>query len=249
MTTTLFMAVVNALPQSGSSAPACATTCLTESMSDSGCQTASIQCLCTSQQYISAVTSCVVNSCQQDEFDAALTYAQSLCNGAGVPLSLDTATISGLNGGAGASATSSAADVSSSSADASTTEDLSSASSSLSSSASAAASTSASTSASTTSAQSEQASERATSDASSASATSGASGSVTSPGASARATSGSASAASASASVSASGSAAAAATTSSTSAGNLPTYATVHVWFAVLGTVVASLAFGVLAFM
>ncbi|KAK9353750.1 hypothetical protein V1523DRAFT_449046 [Lipomyces doorenjongii] len=74
--------------------PSCASSCITNSMSSSGCQSANIQCLCTSQSYIDAVTSCVESSCASSDFGAALSYAQSLCAGAGVTLSIDTATLS-----------------------------------------------------------------------------------------------------------------------------------------------------------
>ncbi|KAK9362477.1 hypothetical protein V1504DRAFT_490422 [Lipomyces starkeyi] len=74
--------------------PSCASSCITGSMSSSDCQSANIECLCTSQSYIDAVTSCVQSTCASSDFGAALSYAQSLCSGAGVTLSIDTATLS-----------------------------------------------------------------------------------------------------------------------------------------------------------
>ncbi|KAK9316150.1 hypothetical protein V1522DRAFT_379399 [Lipomyces starkeyi] len=74
--------------------PSCASSCITGSMSSSDCQSVNIECLCTSQSYIDAVTSCVQSTCASSDFDAALAYAQSLCSGAGVTLSIDTATLS-----------------------------------------------------------------------------------------------------------------------------------------------------------
>ncbi|KAK9325704.1 hypothetical protein V1517DRAFT_305121 [Lipomyces orientalis] len=94
--------------------PACASTCITGSLSSSNCETASVQCLCTSQSFIDAVVSCVQSTCQSSDYGAALDYAQSLCSGAGVTLSINTATFTA--GGAQASSASAEASTTSSSA-------------------------------------------------------------------------------------------------------------------------------------
>ncbi|KAJ8103244.1 hypothetical protein POJ06DRAFT_246988 [Lipomyces tetrasporus] len=101
----------------GQQPPACASTCITGSLSSSGCDTATVQCLCTSQSFINAVVSCVQSTCAPSDFGAALDYAQGLCGNAGVTLSINTATFTA--GGAQASDISSASE--SASAEASTT--------------------------------------------------------------------------------------------------------------------------------
>ncbi|KAK1984317.1 CFEM domain-containing protein [Colletotrichum cereale] len=67
--------------------PDCARPCFVDSFSVSGCASQTdFACLCASDAYNNAVTTCVLGACQAADVLAALDWASNTCSAAGVPI-------------------------------------------------------------------------------------------------------------------------------------------------------------------
>ncbi|OHE98535.1 CFEM domain-containing protein [Colletotrichum orchidophilum] len=67
--------------------PDCARPCFVDNFPVSGCtDQTDFVCICASDAYNNAVTSCVLGACQTADVLAALDWATNTCNAAGVPI-------------------------------------------------------------------------------------------------------------------------------------------------------------------
>ncbi|KIY73234.1 hypothetical protein CYLTODRAFT_417203 [Cylindrobasidium torrendii FP15055 ss-10] len=107
--------VYGALVQRQASLPSCAATCL--ATADFGsCDSSDYGCLCSSDKFISSVSSCITSSCSGDDLASATTVSTQLCAAAGVTLSnLPTGSATASGSSTQSSATGSAASSSSTS--------------------------------------------------------------------------------------------------------------------------------------
>lgn len=69
----------------------CALTCIA-SANLAGCSSTDNKCLCTSQAFISSTTTCIESTCQGDDLQNAIAFAQQTCEAVGVTLSTPAAT-------------------------------------------------------------------------------------------------------------------------------------------------------------
>lgn len=68
--------------------PQCAQQCVLQAVGNSGCSDFSdLQCLCTSNAFLSSTLACVDQACS--DINPSVIYAQQLCSQAGVPLPAD----------------------------------------------------------------------------------------------------------------------------------------------------------------
>ncbi|PYH94446.1 putative CFEM domain protein [Aspergillus ellipticus CBS 707.79] len=63
--------------------PACARDCATNSIPKS-CKAIDVNCICSDKSFITGISCCVANACSLQDQQAALTFAQQICGGAGV---------------------------------------------------------------------------------------------------------------------------------------------------------------------
>ncbi|KAF4603009.1 hypothetical protein EYR38_003414 [Pleurotus pulmonarius] len=89
------------------SIPSCAMGCVASPSTLGGCGQNDMKCLCGSQEFIAATTTCLNTACPADELAAARGVAISLCQAAGVTLDLpeSAAASSGSSTAPAASAT------------------------------------------------------------------------------------------------------------------------------------------------
>jgi len=87
-TLTAFAIISGVLAQDPpTSLPVCAATCVTKFISGTeiaGCKQADIGCVCENTDFLDQIACCLVDVCNADEQKAAVAYAGSICEGAGV---------------------------------------------------------------------------------------------------------------------------------------------------------------------
>ncbi|KAI5776807.1 hypothetical protein EDC01DRAFT_680955 [Geopyxis carbonaria] len=66
--------------------PKCVNECLPQNIAKSGCKNPSdLKCICSSKDFIDAMTDCMITKCDKDELNQALTDAESQCEAIGAP--------------------------------------------------------------------------------------------------------------------------------------------------------------------
>lgn len=86
----LSLASASILPRQLDQIPQCALSCALGSLQSTGCQTTDFACICQANAFVSSLVPCVQGGCSQAEFDATVEAARSLCDSAGVTLSIPT---------------------------------------------------------------------------------------------------------------------------------------------------------------
>jgi len=66
--------------------PACALTCLTGGLGETGCDITDFKCACSNEKFVSDSAACIRSGCDASEQQAALAGAVALCKSAGVDI-------------------------------------------------------------------------------------------------------------------------------------------------------------------
>lgn len=66
--------------------PACALTCLTGGLGETGCDITDFECACSNEKFVSDSAACIRSGCDASEQQAALAGAVALCKSAGVDI-------------------------------------------------------------------------------------------------------------------------------------------------------------------
>jgi len=66
--------------------PSCATSCVGNSLSSTGCGSLNVTCICNSAGWISGLTCCISKGCDQADINSTIKFAQQICQPVGVTL-------------------------------------------------------------------------------------------------------------------------------------------------------------------